>query len=147
MISFARVFALAGVMLLILGAFLPTNRASNLEEFECTDGFLQESLISPDCLSEDAEAGFLVSSLGLVVVVVGLAGFVVALSPTPSRLWTLALTAVGVVGLLFVYQDASATLNLAGDFAWGWGVFGGAVVMLVLAALISTIRRTHVEVG
>jgi hypothetical protein len=141
-ISFPRVLALAGLLLLAVGAFLPTNDLNGVTVPACTLGVPQEQFVALDCFSDDVEAGFSASLSGLVLVLMSVLGGLAALSPTPTRLWTLALTCVAVVGVLFLYQDAAASSDIAGDYAWGWGVIGGAVVVLVLAAVVGTVRRT-----
>lgn len=142
MFSLPRVLALAGIVLLIVGSFLPTHDTGDGDAPECQLGVLQEALVAVDCFSDDVETGFSVSAFGLVLIVVSLFGTLAALAPTPVRLWTLAVTALAVVGVLFVYQDAYADLTAAGDYGWGWGVLGGAVLLLIAAALVGSIRQT-----
>ena len=140
MISIARVLALAGVILIGLGAVIPTNKAQGLDSIDCSWQVQQEAFVDPDCLQEDAENGFVISSFGIILVAVAVLGLYPALSARPSRLWALALTAALTIAVLFIYQDALSERNLAGDLDWGWGVIGGGLVLTVLAAFAGTVR-------
>lgn len=141
MVSIARVLALAGVILLGMGSFIPTNKAQGLDSAACAT-VLKSSMVDPDCFAADLEAGFLTSNLGLVLLTVALLGLYPALTARTGRLWALALTATLTAATLFIYQDALQEQNLAGDLDWGWGVIGGGVVLLVLAAFVATVRAS-----
>ncbi|PJF23539.1 MAG: hypothetical protein CUN56_00390 [Phototrophicales bacterium] len=140
MISFARVFALAGAILLAVGAFLPINNAANVEALSCDAPTIHQSLVMIDCFREDVKEGFSSSTYGLMILSVAVVGALVVLVPRVGRLWALAFTSSALVGVLFAYFNALHQNQLVGDMDWGWGVIGGGVALLLLAAFIGTLR-------
>lgn len=140
MISLARIFALAGVILLGIGAFLPVNKAVGIADLDCAAPQLHQSLVAIDCFSDDPQVGFQASTYGLILLGVAVVGLTVAFAPRVGRLWALAFTGSAVVGVLYAYFNALSDNQLVGDTDWGWGVMAGGVGLLLFSAFIGTIR-------
>lgn len=140
MISFARIFAIAGVILLGMGTVVPVHRAANVDDISCSAPTIQQSFIAIECLQDDVEIGFQASIFGFVMIGIAIFGLLVSLRPRVGRIWTLAFTVTALVVVLYLYFTSLNEFNAAGDLDWGWGVLAGSVVSLLLAAFVALLR-------
>lgn len=133
MTSVARIFALAGVLLLGIGAFLPVTTVSG---DICEVG--AKAFINTECLQDGAKEGFLASNVGVLLVIVALIGLLPALQRRPAALWVLGLMTAGLVAVLWLYVDALLELGAIQDTEWGWGALVSSAVLILLGALVAT---------
>jgi hypothetical protein len=127
-----RILALAGVLLIGIGAALPTLELGA----DCGD-----SLFDVECFDDGVRDGFSASVFGIILILAALVGVYPAAGRRAAGLWVFSLTSVAMVVVLWLSVTARRDLGVAGDPDWGWGVLFGGAGLALLAALLATVRR------
>ena len=141
--SLVRILALAGVVLIGMGAVVPATVYSGPA---CTlPGGGGDTFLDPDCYEDDIQAGFEATHIGIILIAVAVFGLIPAFKARAVALWSYSLSALGLIAVLYLYLDAQKTLagDLIVDYNWAWGTMLGGGAMLVLAALAATIRASR----
>lgn len=145
---FARILALAGVILLGIAAVVPIN---TLTDLACQEPGA-EVLLDPTCFEDDVQDGFLASYFGIILVSLALIGVAPAIGGRPAVLWVYSLTALGLAMVLLLFIDARTNiynasfdtdLQPAADFEWGVGVLLGGVTLLLLATIVASFNAAR----
>ncbi len=144
--SLARILGVAGITLLLIGAFVPilVPAATPVGADACT---LTSSgtFVDPDCVEGEAKEVYQSIHLGILLIVIAVVGLSPVVRGRRAAMWGLSLTAIALVAVLWLFVAALVNTGSTPDQDWGWGVLIGGPVLIALSALLVTLspQRTR----
>jgi hypothetical protein len=153
--TLARLIAILGLVCIVIGAFVPlvcfdgqtcnfSDDVDTLTQGKRVDGSL---IIDFDAYDDDAQIWYSINLFGLIFIALAIISLIPAVAARPAALYTAATVFAAWILANFVLSLANRDQGLEFDYAWGWGVLIGGILLLYIAGFIANIALRRAEYG